>query len=278
MGVALAESHKGIQDFGQGNSQIMLESAKSLIRYGGLDLKDWLGLKSATQNDCLSLAIGFLALLPIILFYHEDEYWLEKQLKMAMNHWPGRQFPESELMVVGYLLRKNLTSETTINALTKIQEKARKVDEQVGENLAKIQRLIREYVTLDTAIVQLNKNNHPESAAIYLAIYCFFCTPEQFQLSIQRAAQTQPQPYITKLIAAALSGAYNGQGGMPMTKRLVGSNQGFLNLEQNKLITLADRLYATWLGLYALDKHLEKKPFSSLTMMVTAPHQLVPSS
>lgn len=282
MGVALAESHKGIQDFGQGNSQIMLESAKSLIRCGGLDLQDWLGLKSATENDCLSLAIGFLALLPIILFYHEDEYWLEKQLKLAMSHWPGRQFPESDLMVVGWaianVLRENLTSETTINALSKIQENARKVDEQVGENLAKIQRLIREYVTLDTAIDQLNKNNHPQSAAIYLAIYCFFCTPEQFQLSIQRAAQTQPQPYTTKLIAAALSGAYNGQGGMPMTKQLIGSDQGFLNLEQNQLITLADRLYATWLGLYAVDKHLEQKPLPSLMMMVTDPHQLVPPS
>jgi hypothetical protein len=280
MGVAIAESQKGILDFGSGDSQIMMESAKSLIRCGGLNLRDWLSHDIATQSACISLETGFLALLPIILFYHEDEYWLEKQLKLAMNQWSAAQFKESDIMVIAWaiahVLTKKFISETTINDLIKSLENAGKPDNSQGENLAKILRLFAEYASLETAMAELNRNNHSESAAIYLALYCFLSTPEQFQVSIQRAAQTHPKLHLTTLIAAALSGAYNSHAGIPMTRQLIESNQTPPNRHKIQLFTLADRLYATWLGLYSVDKHLEKNLCQRQMMMVTDPHQLVP--
>ncbi len=280
MGVAIAESHDGILDFAARDSLIMMESAKSLIRCGGMDLRDWLPHQIATESGGISLATRLLALLPIILFYHEDEYWLEKQLKNAMNHLPAGQFKEADIMVIcwaiAHVITKKRSAKTTINDLIKSIENAGITDDLIGKNLTKINGLLAECPSLATVGDRLNKNNHSESAAIYLALYCFLSTPEQFQISIQRAAQTHPEPNLTKLLTAALSGAYNSHAGITMTRQLMESNHLSPNRYNIQLITVADRLYATWLGLYSVDKHMEKNPCQRHMMMVTDPHQLVP--
>lgn len=101
VGVAIAENKMSVVEGSERNSQIMKASAYSLIRSGGLDLRDWQSHCIPHQRGAISLQAGLFALLPIILFYHEDEYWLFQQLKLAIKHWPELDSHASDIMVFG---------------------------------------------------------------------------------------------------------------------------------------------------------------------------------
>ncbi len=224
-------------------------------------------------------------MLPIILFYHEDEYWLFQQLKKAIAHWPELDSHASDIMVfawaIAHAITKKNDSESMISSIQKRLENAENAEniyDFIGEKLPKINRICAASVSWETALSQLKMDSHPDSAAIYLALYCFLSTPEHFQLSIQRAARSQPQPLLTTLLTAALSGAYNSHAGIPMTGQLTESNQTLLQSRIIEQITVADRLYATWLGLYHVVENMEKSRFQPQMVVVTAPHLLVPRS
>jgi hypothetical protein len=285
VGVAIAENQMGFVDGSDRNSQIMKASAYSLIRSGGLNLRDWQSHCIPHESGATSLQAGLLALLPIILFYHEDEYWLFQQLKQAIDHWPELDSHASDIMVFGWAIAHGITkkndSESIIYSIQKRLENAENAEniyDFIGENLPKINRLFAASASWETALSQLKMDNHPDSAAIYLALYCFLSTPEHFQLSIQRAARSQTQPLLTTLLTAALSGAYNSHAGIPMTWQLTESNQTPLQSRIIEQMTVADRLYATWLGIYHVVENMEKSRFQPQMVVVTDPHLLVPRS
>ncbi len=284
VGVALAENQMGCVERSERNSQIMNASAYSLIRSGGINLQHWHHC-IPQKSGAISLEAGLVALLPIILFYHEDEYWLFQQLKKAIAHWPELDSHASDIMVfawaIAHAITKKNDSESMISSIQKRLENAENAEniyDFIGEKLPKINRICAASVSWETALSQLKMDSHPDSAAIYLALYCFLSTPEHFQLSIQRAARSQPQPLLTTLLTAALSGAYNSHAGIPMTGQLTESNQTLLQSRIIEQITVADRLYATWLGLYHVVENMEKSRFQPQMVVVTAPHLLVPRS
>ncbi len=289
VGVAIAESQMGLGDGSKRNSQIMKASADSLIRCGRLNLRDWkshcIPPQILHQSGATSLAAGLLALLPIILFYHEDEYWLFQQLKLAIEHWPELDYHASDIMLFGWAIAHVITEKNnsesmiySIHKRLKKTEKAANISDFIGENLPKINRLLAASASWETTLYQLKMDNHPDSAAIYRALYCFLSTPEHFQLSIQRAARSQTQPLLTTLLTAALSGAYNSHAGIPMTWQLTDSNQTPLQTGIIEQMTVADRLYATWLGIYHVVENIEKSRFQPQMVVVTDPHLLVPRS
>jgi hypothetical protein len=109
VGVAIAENQMGFVDRSDRNSQIMNASADSLVRSGGLNLRDWQSHCIPLESGAISLEAGLFALLPIILFYHEDEYWLFKQLKQAIARWPELDSHASDLMVFGWAIAHGIT-------------------------------------------------------------------------------------------------------------------------------------------------------------------------
>lgn len=282
--MAIAENQMGFVERSERNSQIMNASAYSLIRSGGVDLQDWQSHCIPQKSGAISLQSGLFALLPIILFYHEDEYWLFQKLKQAIAHWPELESHASDIMVFGWVIAHGITkkndSESMISYIQKRLETAENTEniyDFIGENLPKINHLFAASASWETALSQLKMDNNPDSAAIYRALYCFLSTPEHFQLSIQRAARSQPKPLLTTLLTAALSGAYNSHAGIPMTWQLTKSNQTPLQSRIIEQMTVADRLYATWLGIYHVVENMEKSRFQP-QMVVTDPHLLVPRS
>lgn len=279
LGVAIAESQMGIIREGDRDSRLMLASAESLIRCGGLNLSDWKEhciIDKTGQNPPASF---WLTLLPIALFYHDHESRLEQQLKKVISLWPEiNSIKYDRMMEVGWaiahLLNKKFESNTKIYQILKGLKEFEDNPPSCGQYLLKINSLVAESASLETAMVELKTSNDPDSTAIALGFYCFLSTAENFQISIQRAAWTQPQPHLTTLLTGALSGAYNSCAGIPMIGQFAKSEMTTRQTRIIEPITVADRLFATWLGLYDVPHHMEKKPVKSLMMAVTAPNLL----
>lgn len=279
VGVAIANSQVETVDQGDRAFSLMLASAESLIRCGGLNLSDWQKHCRKKENFPISLEYSWVALLPIALFYHEDEFRLAQQLKQVISLWPEIESRESDLMALGWaishVIKQKTEASTTIPHIFERLESWKKNDPPVfGQNLEKINRLLGEYASLETAMVRLKINDDPDSAAIALALYCFLSTAENFQISVQRAARTQPQPHLTALLTGAFSGAYNGWAAIPITWYLSESTTAIGQSQIIQLLTVADRLFASWLGIYHMAKDLEKNSVKPEMMAIGAPNVL----
>ena len=282
--VAIAESQ--VQKVAQADRalSLMLASAESLIRCGGLNLSDWQKHCRNNENFPISLEYAWVALLPITLFYHEDEFRLAQQLKQVMSLWPELESRESDLMALGWaishLIKQKTEASTTISHIFERLETWNKNDPPVvGLNLEKINSLLGEYASLETAMVRLKINDDPDSTTIALGLYCFLSTAENLQISVQRAARTQPQPHLTALLTGAFSGAYNGCAAIPMTWYLSESTTAIGQSKISQLLTVAERLFASWLGIYNMAKDLvakdlEKNSVKPEMMAVGAPNVL----
>ena len=275
--MAIAESQVGRLVSGNRYSSLMVASAESLIRCGGLDVRDW-------RQHCIPDSVGeippeaaWLGMLPIALFYHEDESWLNRQLTEAIALWPQSNSRESDLMnlmTIGWAIARILTHKveaaTTIPYILKRLNNGEKISEQLENKLRTMHLLLSQSASLETAMVELKISNDPNSTAIATALYCFLSTPENFPISVQRAAQTRSQPHLTTLLAGALSGAYNSCVGMPMNWQLSDS----IAIDRRNIleqITVADRLFATWSGLYDADKTLADRPLNPLMAAIAQP-------
>lgn len=93
-----------------------------------------------------------------------------------------------------------------------------------------------------------------------LAFYSFLSTPQDFRLTVIRAAQLNFQPQVVCALAGALSGAYNSLTGIPTTwqTKLSCTEQAqssslltkLWGVNSEELLQLGDQLLAAWAGVY----------------------------
>ena len=96
--------------------------------------------------------------------------------------------------------------------------------------------------SLNLIVEQLSAIKELESSAIALAWYCFATTPEDFQLSVRRAALVPPElAWLAITLTGTLSGAYNGMAEISASSR----DEPHQELEHR----LCQELFADWLGI-----------------------------
>ena len=276
LGVAIAESKTSKVDRDDRHFNLIAQSAHSLIRCGGLNLSDW-QLQCQNEEKPISPSAYCCALLPIALYYHEDESRLAQQLKRAISLWPEIDSRESDLIALGWAIAWAIKQTTEVatnpDIFARLETAKKTAPPVVGQNLEKISSVLAESASLERAMVELNQNNAPDSAAIALGFYCFLSTAENFHISISRAARTQPQPHLTTLLTSALSGAYNGVAGIPLTTKSLSASATEIGQQKIvQLFTVADRLFASWLGLDHLAGDRQKNSVKSQSIAVTAPN------
>ncbi|MCG9893595.1 MAG: hypothetical protein MH252_21300 [Thermosynechococcaceae cyanobacterium MS004] len=93
------------------------------------------------------------------------------------------------------------------------------------------------------------------SWAIALCLYAVLSTPQDFQLTVQRARQMLPQQPELVMLTAALSGFYNGLATMPLEGRWTLKTLKWKVAVpfETGLLTLADLCAAQWAGSTGLD-------------------------
>ncbi|NJO66558.1 MAG: hypothetical protein HC832_03330 [Leptolyngbyaceae cyanobacterium RM1_405_57] len=253
--------------------------------------------QSFLQTQSLPIDAGLaIATLPIALFFHADPDQLEQELQQAdkLHH---RLELSNAVLAIGYAislaLREQLDPAQLIAEI--MEELELKRDRSTAtpdpspaqfsfvEQLQFVQTLSQ--VSLSSAIAQLRHySRKPEVASdlleIAIAFHCFLSTPEDFRLSVVRAAQLHKNPQTTCL-TAALSGAYNGVSSIPLSWRSALSGDSTYSplshlwgvASETELQDLSDQLLAAWSGAFDL-AHLLNYP--GQTFAIAAPKVIRP--
>lgn len=269
-------------------SQILSDSSfvancgiESLIRCGKLDLEDWMVYNTETKpsfpilkNTATSRSAA-VATLPIALFFHEDEIKLRQKLLEASQLWLQDGEEYEGVLAVGYAIALALTEKLVCASLIpRILTYLGSSQTPLTQQLEQVQILLEQGAGLEKTLKNLlsgvpsrgEKSKNPD-ISIALAFYCFLSTPEDFRLSVTRAALSNYQTLETLTITGAISGVYNSIVGIPVDWRLAANR--FSNGE--KRLKLAGRLLAVWSGVYDLSE-IEQYPL----MAVAAPRVIQP--
>lgn len=243
---------------------------------GGLLIPEFASIDPIAQSG---LAI---ATLPIALFYHEDWYRLREALEQTASVWQIA-CPITSTLVVAYTislaLRERLHLDTLIPRLITDLELYDR-DPALMQQLDQVQTWINHKIGVEVAKAQVQTSyfDTVKSTPIAVALYGFLSTPTNFQLSLLRTAQILQQPQESCAIVAALSGAYNGIAGIPLSwRRTLNSADSLSNLlhlinSEAELLQQADLLWAIWSGASDPASWLQH----SLRPTIASPHLIRP--
>jgi len=230
--------------------------AENLIRYGDLNLAD-LRRRGRDAVPSSSLPVQVIAaVLPVILFFHEDEAKLKQKVIQATSLWHNPLALQPGALAVAYAiaqaLREQLQPSTLVcQTIAYLPEAATLV-----QALQQVQWLVEQGAGLDNARIQLGLATKamPNDLAIALAFYCFLSTLEDFRLTVTRALRTAHPSHLTAIVAAILSGAYNSSAEIPLAWRLAFRREptsgAHLRPLEVRFTQLAAQLIATWAGSY----------------------------
>ncbi|WP_199245492.1 ADP-ribosylglycohydrolase family protein [[Phormidium] sp. ETS-05] len=268
-------------------------SAESLIRCGGFDVEDWhqscvmAWQPDATRGEAeLTPVAALMAILPLVLFYHEEDLIWPEHLWQASSLLSPLGGCSWELWAFGYAIAQSLQEKLQpAIAIVNIQKMAKIVSSPpAGQDgappvaAAKLADLLAEKASLEMAVTELTglsgerPGSQSPNGAFALALYCFLSTPEDFGLSVVSPMRIASHRELTGAIAGALSGAYNGIAGIPMSWQMcepqrhrgcLDSSMSFMPLSISPIppptasvsfLPLASRLFAAWAGIYDLNR------------------------
>jgi ADP-ribosylglycohydrolase len=204
-----------------------------------------------------------IALLSIGLFFHEDhlKLWQSLERAISLRYPPGvvkvqnPQIDQRGVFAVEFaiaeILQERLDPLTLIPQLLATLEALDNLDSPLILQLQQVQTLLTQQAGLEAAL-KLGRSEgaissryplggasrYPQEVA--LAFYCFLSTPDDFRLSLLRAARSH-RPVVCAL-TGALSGAYNGLHGMAIEWRLA--------IDLAETLSQAGHLLSHWSGVY----------------------------
>ena len=234
--------------------RLAVACAQSLIRCGGLDLKDWRDTWTEfTESELehspntegkiiLHPCEAAVAGLPTALFFHENKAKLREKLLLATEVWYNQSASECQtgVLAVGYTIARSLKER--LDPATVIPQTITylAIDNALTELLSQVQILLEQGADLERATThicksamalqerqikgenksQTNSIVNPENfIPMAIAFYCFLSTPEDLRLSVLRAARCGIAAPLTCALTGALSGAYNGSAAIPVEWR-----------------------------------------------------------
>lgn len=277
--------------------RLAVACAQSLIRCKGLDLKDWRDtwevlakseIYHSPNTEFQSLVNpcdAAVAVLPCVMFFHENKAKLREKIMLATDVFPNENKAQLQTAVLatGYAIARSLKQR--LDPATALEQTIAylKTDNALTELLLQVQILLEQGADLETATTHLCKSatglrekqgegekkseihsivNPGNFIPIALAFYCFLSTPEDFRLSVVRAARSGIAGQLTCALTGALSGAYNGVAAIPVewgqvlsaveSRPLVEGREPSVwgTGSDAKIVELARNLFAVWAGVY----------------------------
>jgi hypothetical protein len=242
-GSLLAEKLAGVE-YGSFASQLGIEQAQSLIKFGDINLDYYLELENPSSSEIA------LASLPLILFFHENNQLLTDQLSKIGANLPNSAEILPEVLLwskaIALALTENLIPSQLIAQLLTSNNSP-----LVAQQLQEIHSCLEQDLSLKTVVTKLSRQKQPINRAIALALYCFAFSPQDFSISITRARLSGYHSPVTSALTAALAGAYNGYQNIPLTMRLSISQDPQLQNTNN----IAKQLFSAWCGVYKPMNH-----------------------
>jgi hypothetical protein len=244
-------------------NQLAIEAAPALVggidslsRCGRFDLQDWLQSTFPTNDDPRR---AIVAMLPLMLFFHDDRVKLREVLVTTCHSWGLDWETCSSAVVLGYIISRSLQESLTARtAIAQMLDETSNLHPLLFQELGTIDRLLDSSSSLHRVIQKLTAAAHPIIMPTVLAIYCFLSTPEDFSLAMLRARRTDYDVRFTCALTGIFAGAHNSLTGIPL-------NGTIATQSPERWISGAEALLATWAGI-EIDRHS------------TAPTQLLPAS
>ena len=188
-------------------------------------------------------------LLPLILFYFDNQNLL-RQIVTKSNPWYSIS-PEAlqDVLTWGNIIALIFREKINVKHLIKQIRLSIK-----AKNAALIKKLIivEEALMTGKTLTQLIKDLSPleqnHQIPLALSLYCFGCTPEDFNLAVSLAASTGELALTTAALTGAIAGSYNGLTGIPINWRIWGCQ----NQDYQQAMEQATNLFDDWSGVYNL--------------------------
>jgi ADP-ribosylglycohydrolase len=242
----------------------------SLNHPGRFNPQDW------AQNilpDINSPDRAIVAMLPLMLFFHDDRVKLREILIDISHTWQLDWETCSSAVAIGYIISRSLTESfnprTIISQLLDemtnlpptLFQALNEID--VGSSLA-ADRLSGRSSSLHQITQQLMATAPPMIVSTVIAIYCVCATPEDFGIATRRAYHAGDRSQLTCALTGILAGAQNSLAGIPLNGLLA-------TAERSKWLEMAESLLSAWAGVYH-EYHAANLPTSgSYPLSVASP-------
>jgi hypothetical protein len=222
-------------------SPALIDGITNLIRSGRFEPQEW---ERNIFTDIPSPERAMVAMLPLMLFFHDDRIKLREMLINVSHSWQLDWETCSSAVAIGYIISRSLTE--SFNPRTIIPQL---LDEMVNlhpllfQELSTIDRLLAQSSSLHQVTQRLATTPHPIIASTVLAIYCLLSTPEDFSLATRRAYQIEDRSQLTCALTGILAGAQNSLSGIPL-------NGYIATQEKEQWLSAAESLLTSWAGVY----------------------------
>ncbi|MUG95271.1 ADP-ribosylglycohydrolase family protein [Scytonema sp. UIC 10036] len=264
-------------------SEVATSYTETLIAFSRLETSD--RLCKQEQGIQLEDSLSVIpAVLPVVLFFHENSIKLRQNLIALAEFWQTEPIIRDGMLAVGYAIAQSLTEKQT--RATLIPQTISFLGEtptRLPQQLLKVKNLLESGAGLDSAQAELTREEKPGNV-IAMAFYCFLSTLEDFRLSVLRADRLSRYSKTIGTVTGALSGAYNSNSGIPVTWQisLERSNlaQKWQMANSDNMLRLTNTLMAVWSGVYDIgrdsnefgeEKSLVGPSFKSSLQAIAAP-------
>ncbi len=212
----------------------------SLIYHDRFVAQDWAkNISIDTSNPERSI----VAMLPLMLFFHDDRVKLREILINVSHAWQLDWETCSSAIAIGYIISRSLTEsfdpETIIPQLL---DEMNNLHPLLFQSLSTITQLLEQPSSLHQITRRLT-TLHPMIESTILAIYCILSTPEDFSLATRRAYHVKNRSPLTCALTGILAGAQNSLTGIPLN--------GYLATQDRvEWLSAAENLLNAWAGVY----------------------------
>ena len=265
--IYLTSQHLAPNPLGVETTPLLISGIASLIRCGRFDEDDWVQQTFTTTKNPQQ---AMLAMLPLMLFFHDDRPKLREIIVNLSHRWALDWETCSSTIAIAYIISRSI-SETSSSRelLIELLDETTNLHPLLFQQLSTLDRLLEDSSSLYQISQKLSLTAHPTITPTTLAIYCHLSTPTDFSLAIRRAHQAQQQPDFTCALTGILSGVHNSSTGIPLNGLLA-------TRDRQQYLGLAESLLSLWAGVYQLNSAspIHLLPPSSqamLTLPVAAP-------
>ncbi|WP_144053349.1 hypothetical protein [Xenococcus sp. PCC 7305] len=188
-----------------------------------------------------------IALLPIILYYHDNLTQLEFLLQQVIQDW---KIPLSNIhglllwsTGISLALREKIAPEYLWKQLS---VNSKFFASSAPYKLENLQTLFDRGLSITEVTEELSLVVSQDMLPFLLSLYCFYQTPENFLLAIKQAFRVDNTVSGLMALTGCLSGAHNSRIGLPVNWEKLCQREN----DYQKIWQLASRVFATWSGVY----------------------------
>jgi ADP-ribosylglycohydrolase len=246
-------------------NQLVLDTAptiisgiNSLIYPDRFVAQNW---AKSVNSDIHSPDRLMVAMLPLMLFFHDDRVKLREILIEVSHGWQLDWETCSSAIAIGYIISRSLTESFDAQTIIpQLLDEMNNLHPLLFQSLSTIAELLEQPSSLHQ-ITQRLTTTHPIITPTVLAIYCALSTPEDFSLSTRRAYHTKNRSPLTCALTGILAGAQNSLAGIPLNGYLA-------TQDRTRWLSAAENLLNAWAGVY---HEYSSQSLSSYPLSVAAP-------